>query len=216
MAIRCPHCQSQVPFKPKVSAGYIFTSRGTIVLGAVNESNSMASASGSPMTAWSQLIGTDYTIAECAECHREFVTDSKSKTTVLPLASVSSPPEIPENIRRMVVEAKSAHAVAADTAALLAARTALIRLQRHENCSKINDLVEKGIITKFLANQANEVRLWANVTGHEEVADNVLVPEDVEQLLQYMDVLFDTIYVQPAKLKALQSKRGNATKAGSG
>ncbi len=168
------------------------------------------------MTAFFQLIGDDYTVAECVECHREFVTDSKSKASIWPLARVTVPQEMPENIRRMLTEAKTAHAVGAETAALLAARTALIRLQRHEECSKINGLVEKGMITKFLADQANEVRLWANVTAHEEVSDSVPASEDVEQLLQYMDVLFDTIYVQPAKLKALQSKRGDAIKRGNG
>jgi hypothetical protein len=57
-----------------------------------------------------------------------------------------------------------------------------------------------------LAGQAHEVRLWANVTGHDDVVSEPSAL-DVEQLLAYMDLLFETIYVQPEKLAALVKKR---------
>jgi hypothetical protein len=48
--------------------------------------------------------------------------------------------------------------------------------------------------------------LWANVTGHDDVVSEPSAL-DVEQLLAYMDLLFETIYVQPEKLAALVKKR---------
>ena len=58
-----------------------------------------------------------------------------------------------------------------------------------------------------MAGQANELRLWANVVGHEDMSPDAPSLEDVEQLLSYVDMLFDAVYVQPARLAALQAKR---------
>ena len=91
-------------------------------------------------------------------------------------------------------------------AALLAARTALIRMQREQECSKIKDLVDKGKITQLLWGQADEVRQWANATGHDEDPPTPS-KEDGEQLLGYIELLFDTLYVQPVRLLALKQKR---------
>jgi hypothetical protein len=56
-------------------------------------------------------------------------------------------------------EAKKAHSFGLESCPLLAARTALIRMQRQQECKGIEDLVDKGAVTPFLVRQANEVRL---------------------------------------------------------
>ena len=82
-------------------------------------------------------------------------------------------------------------------------------MQRDQKCTKLNDLAEQGRISKLLAGQANELRLWANVMGHEDVSPDVPSTEDVEQLLRNVDMLLDAVYVQPARLTALQAKRND-------
>jgi len=54
------------------------------------------------------------------------------------------------------------------------------------------------------------VRLWANATGHDDVPPDMPAAGDVDELLAYMDLLFDTIYVQPEKLRRLQQKRADS------
>ena len=117
--------------------------------------------------------------------------------------------DIPEKIAAVFIEAKKAHAVGAETAALLAARTALIRTQREQDVSSIKELADAGKITPLLYRQADEVRLWANVTAHEDIQEDTPEPEDVSQLLEYLELLFDTLYVQPAKLAKLSERRTN-------
>ena len=207
MTVCCPHCECQIPSGPKMVYGSVHTSGGIQVRGVIDDRTAEVKASDELMNARYQLRGQNYAILECLECRKEFVIQNWPQKVLCPIPSVTVPSEIPDGVRRALIDAKLAHAIGADTAAVLGARTALFRMQREQKCSRLNDLVEQGKISKLLAGQANEVRLWANLTGHEEMSSDVPSPEDVEQFLRYVDMLFDTIYVQPAKLKALQTKR---------
>ncbi|MGA7871013.1 MAG: DUF4145 domain-containing protein [Candidatus Binatus sp.] len=161
-----------------------------------------------PFKAYYPLFGETYGVALCDECSNEYVVIiSGPPRIVWPLPGVEVPKQIPGEVSRPLIEAKKAHGVSAETAALLAARTALVRMQRQQKISKIDDLIEQGVITPVLAGQAHEVRLWANATGHEDLTTDPS-GDDVEHLIAYIDLLFETIYVHPERLAALKKKRG--------
>jgi len=190
-----------------MASGQIYTWSGMRVRGSIDEEGAVVKQTvDETLSGKYQLDGSNYTIVACIECLKEFVVQKWPPVVVSPVPRVSAPSEIPDDIRRVFLEAKMAHAVGAETAALLAARTALIRMQREQE-SNINKLADDGKITRLLAHQANELRLWANIAGHEEVTTEVPSAEDVGQLLQYIGELFNTLYVQPARLLALQKKR---------
>ena len=82
----------------------------------------------------------------------------------------------------------------------------MIALQREQNVSSLNELKENGIISARLYNQSNEIRLWANMVGHEDVLEAV-TKEDSEQLLTYLEALLNAVYVEPKRLAELAQKR---------
>ncbi|AZL13803.1 hypothetical protein CXR25_13970 [Brevibacterium aurantiacum] len=71
---------------------------------------------------------------------------------------------------------------------------------------KIGKMQETGSITKLLTDQAHSIRLVGNDMAH---GDFDMLPdrEEVEHIVEFMDALIDTLYVQPAKLEAAQAKR---------
>jgi hypothetical protein len=144
------------------------------------------------------------------ERRKEFVLKNQFPAIVVhpdPTPTIEVASEIPDSVRRAFLEAKRAHAAGLDIASLLAARTAMLRMQREQKCEGIDDLAGKGVITRFLAQQAHEIRLWGNLFAHEDPAADILSAHDVTQLLGFLELLFDTVYVQPAKLNELKDKR---------
>jgi hypothetical protein len=182
MSVVCPHCQTRVEGRHKFGTGPVYASRRNVALrGRVDEANGIVYRDEDmPLVASFPLTGDNYGIAICGECRREFVVDQRGP--VWPLPRVAAPLEIPEQVRQPYIEAMKAHAVGAETAALLAARTALIRMQREQKIAQIKDLVDAGKITGLVWAQADEVRMWANATGHDEEPP-VPASEDVDQLL---------------------------------
>lgn len=210
MSISCPHCQTRVPLRIAYAVGEVFTvARGIPMRGQV-DSSGVVHAAEQGLNARYRLESKGYKIFLCTECEKEFVGEKEllsDDRPVWPLPNATAASEIPSEVREPFIEAMKAHAVGAETAALLAARTSLIRMQREQKISKLKDLVENGKITSLLWAQTDEVRAWANATGHDE-APPVPEAEDVDQLLEYMRVLFDNVYVQQSQLNALQKKRG--------
>lgn len=211
MNVRCPHCQVIVPLSPKRQSGHVYTSRGIEICGKFDETTGLTGSAlpgtPSPIYAYFDLQSYIHWIAECINCHGEFIYLTASGKPVWPLPEATVDKEIPEKVAKVFLEAKKAHAVGAETAALLAARTALLRALRELNRLSWKDLVDRGEITSLLYTQANEIRLWANVIGHEDMPVDAPEPQDVEQLLSYLDLLFNTLYVQPAQLQRLREKR---------
>jgi hypothetical protein len=214
MTVLCPHCQSKIPFVPELTGGQAFTSRRVPIKGALDDVAVAVSNSETNLYVYYELRGVKFTITVCTECREQLVVENYSirnsaPRVVAPLPEPMIPSEIPENVRKVFKEAMQAHHIGADTASLLAARTALIRTLRDQGCSRIDDLAKQRKITPLLAEQANEARRWANLMGHDDVPADFPAGEDANQLLLYLEFLFDVIYVQPAKLKVLKVKREN-------
>ncbi len=198
--------------------GNVYTNNSVHIRGVVDDRTGDAgSSSDKQLYVKYKLSSSNYRIIGCLQCHKEFVvTNAYPPVVVHPdqKTSVEVAPEIPKNIGRVLFEAKQVHTMGAETASLLAARTALIRMQREQQCNGIDELATRGVITRFLADQAHEIRLWANALGHEDVSPDIPTQEDVGQLLMFLDLLFDTIYVQPVRLRQLQTKRASTLNAG--
>jgi hypothetical protein len=207
MAVTCPHCGRQTPRVLSRGVGNVTTKSGAPIRGDI-DSYGFAHAGDHPILAVFALEGANYSIGRCADCKKEFVLGpDPALPPVWPLPNVSVSNDITPNVRSMVVEAKKAHAVGSETAALLVARTALLRMLREQKVSRFKDLAENGTITAFVAGQADEVRLWANVTGHEDVPEGVPEAGDVTQLIQYLDIVFDSVYIQRKRLEEIRKKR---------
>ena len=156
-----------------------------------------------------------YMVSRCQACDGRFVVEvvevdyegETSYESVWPLGGVLIPKEVPSKVRAAMIDAKQCHSVNANLGALLAARTAIIRLQRQLEISSLKELFESGMISQMLYEQSDQVRLWANDFAHDDLTDTTPNGKDLDELLQYLDMLLDVIYVQPAKLRRLQSKR---------
>ena len=150
-----------------------------------------------------------YGIFECKSCDARFVAKKEEYTdwvAVYPLPHKPVADEIPEPVKSQFEEAQLCFAIDAVLGCLLVCRTALIAVQRNKGVANLKELREKGLISNTLYEQADEVRIWANIVGHEDIPDKV-VKDDCEQLLAYMEALLYAIYVEPKRLADLSQKR---------
>jgi hypothetical protein len=123
-----------------------------------------------------------------------------------PISQAPVPEEIPEPIKSEFEEAHLCFTVGAYRGCLLVCRTALIALQRERGVSNLKELKDKGAISPMLYGQADQVRLWANMIGHEDMPE-AITKEDAEQLLTYLAAILNAIYIEPKRLAALAQKR---------
>jgi hypothetical protein len=150
-----------------------------------------------------------YGIFECQACGERFLARKEEYTdwvVAYPLSRKPVDEEIPEPIKSQFEEAQLCFVVDAYLGCLLVCRTALIALQRNKGVTSLKELKEKGIISNILYEQADEVRLWANMVGHEDIPIRT-ARDDCEELLVYMEALLNAIYVEPKRLADLSQKR---------
>jgi len=149
-----------------------------------------------------------YAILACQDCGTWFVAAEHygEWTAVYPIPHKPTAEEVPEPIRGELEEANLCFAIEAYIGSLLVCKTALIAMQRQQEVSNLKELKDKGIISKGLYKQADEVRLWANMVGHEDSPEAV-TKEDCEQLLTYLEALLNAVYVEPKRLAKLAQKR---------
>jgi len=153
----------------------------------------------------------------CQACGERFVAkkhnwEDREWIPVYPFPHKSVAEEIPEPIKSEFEEANLCFAVGAYIACLLMCRTVVIALQRQQNVSNLKELMGKGTISKTLYEKADEVRLWGNIVGHEDIMPDSVIREDSEQLLTYLESVLNAVYVEPARFEALKLKRKQVEK----
>ncbi len=197
--LTCPHCGVATAFYPAL----ITTLMSETVDGAmqVDVPAVMPPAAGRPGLA----------IVECQGCHQTFIArrDSQQREwqSMWPLGKPTRLPGVPDEIWHAYEEAQLCGAAGAFAGCLMMCRTAVTRLQRDQNVSRLRDLRDQGKISDMLYQQADEVRLWANVVGHEDYDLKSLTSHFCDELLAYVESLLDAIYVQPAKLSKVRAER---------
>ena len=144
--------------------------------------------------------GYSYSLAlvECGGCGREFLVEGDSRA-VWPLAVPPTPEGTPPKVAEAYSEARMAFAAGAPLAAILAARTTLYRMLKEQAVSKFKDLVP-NVLTSTLYGGAEAVRLWADVGVHGDIEVGEFKPAEVEDLLNYMATVLDSVYTQPARV----------------
>ena len=149
-------------------------------------------------------------ILDCQACGGRFVGIIDKGTgewaAVYPIAAKAVASEIPEPIKGELKEAHLCFAVGAYRGCVSMCGTALEALWREQGASSLQDLMEAGVISPQLYRRTSEVRLWGNIAKH-KFAPDVVEKEDAEQLLLYLELILDAVYVEPERLSRLTRKR---------
>lgn len=208
--LKCPNCGTPAAFTP------IYLTRGEVFDYVVGTKVAAGSSKVVEAVMQQSVHGVEYAILCCQECEGVFVvanlSDTKGWRVVHPIPRRSVAEEIPKPIKEEFGEACLCFAVGAYLACLLMCKTVVIALQRHQNVSNLKQLMEKGTISKTLYEQTDEVRLWANIIGHEDVMPESVTEENCEQLLSYVESVLNAVYVEPARFEALKHERGQIGK----
>jgi hypothetical protein len=214
--LKCPNCGTPAAFTP------IYITRGEVFHYVIGTKEAATHNYVVPVVMPQSLSGSGirYAILCCQECESLFVvkelSDGKGWFVVYPIQHKAVAKEIPEPIKGEFEEANLCFATGAHLACLLMCKTVVIALQRQQNVSNLKQLEDKGTISKTLYEQADEVRLWANIIGHEDIVPESVTKEDCEQLLAYVEAVLNAIYVEPARFGALKQKREQMKKKTAG
>jgi hypothetical protein len=210
----CPQCGVATTFSPAViqtERGVLLddstserTVRGRVAVEAVFEPGSR-----SPHCA----------IVECPSCHAFFLATKDHGfygewQTTWPVRIRHTSQDVPDPVRSALEEALLCLAVRALGGCLMMCRTTLVRLQRDKKAANLAQLRDAGLISTMLHDQANEVRLWANVVGHEDFDPAAVTTDLCEELVAYVESLVDAVYVRPARLAKHRQKRAEAKSRG--
>ena len=87
--------------------------------------------------------------------------------------------------------------------------TRLIRLQRNKEVSSLTELWEKEALPPTFFDAANEPRHWGNVIGHDDFDYEGVTREQVGELIAFMDIVLDMVYLIPARLVRTLAARQN-------
>jgi len=156
-------------------------------------------------------------VFKCQACGERFVAkkhnwQDQEWIPVYPFPRRSIAEDIPEPIKSEFEEANLCFAVGAYRASAAMCQRALESLCQNKKVPGLNELLANGIISQNLFDRATEIRLWAGITKHKPLTESVS-PEDAEQLLEYLSMILDHVYVEPARLEALKKKRKQIEKS---
>ena len=143
-------------------------------------------------------------VVECGACAQNFIVEGER--AVWPLTSPPAPDSVPEKVKEAYEDARRAYAAGANIAALMAARTALIRFLRDKKASNFKQLVEKQIITPAIYGGVDQLRLWADVAGHDDIDVDAFDAKEVEDILDYLSIALEAAYTHQARVDKFVSR----------
>lgn len=152
-----------------------------------------------------------YGVLRCQACGERYVAkkhkyDDREWIPVYPIPHKPISEEIPEPIKGELEEANLCFAVGAYRGCASICQIALEALWNDKQVSGLNQLRDSGIISTALHDRATEIRLWAGIIKHKSITEPVS-KEDAEQLLTYLELILDHVYVEPKRLEKLKQKR---------
>jgi hypothetical protein len=175
---RCPHCQASAQFEDRTP--------GIGWRGFNHALKACAACSGLAWVAWGSEV---------------------PERLLFPFTpEVSS--EIPELVRDPFEEAVGSAQLGHKRAAVLTARASLQAAMREQGAKgksvkeEIEDLVSKHHIPVTLGDWAHEVRHGGAFAAHPELDATEIAEADVDELVGFCRILFDYLYVMPARLLA--------------
>lgn len=120
--------------------------------------------------------------------------------------------DVPDVISDSASEAFACYSIRAYRAAILMSRSVVEAIAKDKGIttgnlqSKIATLENQRIISPLVKEQADEIRFFGNEMAHGDFAAPVKA-EDAKEVLNFLEVLIDAVYQQPAKLLAMQEAR---------
>lgn len=207
----CPHCSTPAPFTP------IFINATDKNRAVYDFAVGIELASKYPgifkAEMPSSFKGSTYAILSCQQCERVFIAMAIGSrwVSVYPIQHKISPNEIPEPIKSEFEEASLCFAVKSYKSCLLMCQVTLEHVWHEQNVSGLAELRDKGILPPALYKRVEQIRLWGNLQKHELITEAVSL-EDAEQLLSYLEILLNEVYVEPKRLDALAQKRKDLKK----
>jgi hypothetical protein len=152
-----------------------------------------------------------YGIYQCQACGERFVAKfeeyvDKDWVAVYPIPHKPVSEEMPQPIKSEFEEANLCFAVGAYRACASMCQRVLESLCQNKTVSGLNQLKDDGIISSTLFDRTTEIRLWAGITKHKPLTESVS-KEDAEQLLLYLEMILNAVYVEPKRFDALRQKR---------
>ena len=195
--VQCPRCQAWTPLEPNWVEGEVIRDRGAGVTDRIQATYPLA-----PPRRPRPLI------VDCGGCGNLFfaLEDYSGGKAVWPLAVPACPEDIQEKVAEAYKDARLAFAAGSKIGALLAGRTTLIRLLRDKKASQFKDLIDRNIITPALYGGADQLRLWASMVGHDDVPVDALDEKDVEDILDYLATMLESVYTHQAKVDRFASR----------
>jgi hypothetical protein len=198
MGLKCPHCSVITSLMPVTISNGLYSIE---VITDGDEKNDKIR----------------YGIYVCQDCGRQFIAKGiyerrqSGRWTlewepIYPIASRNISIEIPKIIEAQFREAALCLSVRAYLACTFMCQRVLESICQDKNIANLNDLLSNGLISQMLFDRATEIRLWAGITKHKPLSESV-VREDAEELLNYLDSILITIYVEPIKYDNLKKKR---------
>jgi len=200
----CPHCGTPAASTP------IFLSRHDIF----DYVTGTEEAAGNPKVIKAEMSrfhnGTRYAILCCQNCDGYFIAmetyASDGWFSVYPILRRPVSKDILQPIRGEFEEASLCFAVGAYRACATMCQRALESVCQDKKVSGLNKLYANGIISETLFNKATEIRLWAGIVKHKPISESVS-KKDAEQLLTYLEVILNDVYIEPKRLATLGQKR---------
>ena len=186
-SVKCPRCSAYTINEPTVAE------RMVRPVGTLNRIKAHVS-----------LTIRDVAVVTCRSCFEDFIT--RRDLPVWPLASPTAPEGVPEKVKEAYEDARLAHAAGANIGALLAARTALERLMRDKRVSNYKELSDTRVITPALYGGADQLRLWANVAGHDDIDTGTFATQEVGDILDYLGLVLEAVYTHQARVNRFVSR----------
>lgn len=157
-----------------------------------------------------------YGIYQCQACAERFVAkkhsyEDKEWVAVYPIPHKPVSEEIPEPIKSEYEESNLCFAVGAYQACSSMCQRVLESLCQNKKVAGLNQLKDDGVISSALFDRATEIRLWAGITKHKPLTESVS-KEDAEQLLSYLEMILNAVYVEPKRFDAFKQKRKHLEK----
>ena len=202
----CPLCDAYTAFTPaEVRLPEHISEEPAYIPAIVRETGD-----GLPFVRARPQKGIDtYAIVRCQGCGGLFVAQEEAREqwiAVYPIPHKAAPNEVPEPAKSEFEEASLCFAVGAYRACISMCQIAVEHVWHEQGVSGLSELKDKGIIPPRLFDRANEVRLWGNLEKHQLFVEPVS-SEDSEQLVGYVQIILNEVYVEPKRLDRLTKKR---------
>lgn len=194
ISIYCPHCHRHTSLEP--APVEVKIDLRPYYVGAV----------------WKQDDNSTWWIGVCNYCKAPVLVQNNAKTVYPHPLPQPTDPNVPDEIRADLDEAKKCFAVSAWRGAAVMARRAMQSAAIEKGAAKkqlvkqVAELADQGKITLDLKEWADVVRWVGNDAAHP--GGQPVTREDAEEVLMLAEQFLHVLYVAPAMAKKLRTKKG--------